>query len=39
VEIWGKMQRNLTLVQLLKVLKGMELNFRLEEGRRLVILP
>jgi ferric-dicitrate binding protein FerR (iron transport regulator) len=39
VEIWGKMQRNLTLVQLLKVLKGMELNFRLEEGRRLVIMP
>jgi ferric-dicitrate binding protein FerR (iron transport regulator) len=39
LEIWGKMQRNLTLVQVLKVLKGMDLNFRLEEGRRLVILP
>jgi ferric-dicitrate binding protein FerR (iron transport regulator) len=39
LEIWGKIQRNLTLVQLLKVLKGMELNFRLEQGRRLVILP
>ena len=36
IEIWGKMQRNLTLQQLLKVLEGMELKCTLD-GRKLIL--
>lgn len=36
IEIWGKVQRNLTLQQLIKVLKGMEIQCVLD-GRKLIL--
>lgn len=35
----GKMGRDLNLVQVIKILKYMKLNFRMEEGNKLVIMP
>jgi hypothetical protein len=35
----GKMGRNMTLAQTLKALKSMHVNFRIEEDKRIVIMP
>jgi transmembrane sensor len=39
VEFGGKMSRNVPLSDVLEGLKGMNIHFRLEEGRRLVVMP
>ncbi|WP_168208792.1 FecR family protein [Chitinophaga sp. XS-30] len=38
-QFWGRMGRDLTLSQCLAILEKMEVRFRLENGRRLVVLP
>lgn len=37
ISFWGKMERSLPLETLLQMLKGARLNFRMEAGRKLVI--
>lgn len=37
ISFWGKMERSLPLETLLQMLKGARLRFRMEEGRKLVI--
>jgi ferric-dicitrate binding protein FerR (iron transport regulator) len=39
IRFGGKMSRNLNLDELLKILEASEVRFRMEEGRRLVVLP
>lgn len=39
IEFAGKMRRDVSLAGVLKGLKGANVNFRLEEGRRLVVMP
>lgn len=36
---WGKMDRGLTLANVLNMLEGAQVHFRIEEGRRLIVLP
>ena len=38
ISFWGKIERSLPLETLLQMLKGSRLNFRMEEGRKLVII-
>lgn len=39
IEFFGKMGRNLNLSQVLSVLEGAGVSFRLEEGKRLIVMP
>lgn len=39
IRFGGKMSRSLNLEELLKILEASEVKFRMEEGRRLVVLP
>ncbi|HTE28708.1 FecR family protein [Flavitalea sp.] len=39
IQLWGKVGRDLSLTQVLSGLHDMHVNYRLEKGKRLVILP
>ncbi len=39
IEFFGEMGRNLNLSQVLEGLKGAGVNFKIEEGRRLIVMP
>jgi hypothetical protein len=39
VRFGGEMSRNIPLSDLLKGLKDMEVHFRIEEGRKLIVMP
>jgi len=39
IEFFGKMGRNLNLSQVLSVLEGAGVSFKLEEGKRLIVMP
>lgn len=39
IRVWGRMQRNQNLQQLIRILNGMDVKAKLEDGRKLVVLP
>lgn len=39
IVFWGKMERNLTLSTVLGILERSEVQFKIEEGRKLIVLP
>lgn len=39
IRVWGRMKRNQNLQQLIRILNGMDVKARLEDGRKLVVLP
>ena len=39
IKFWGEMSRHVSLAGVLKGLKGAKLHFRLDKGRKLLILP
>lgn len=39
IRVWGRMKRNQNLQQLIRILNGMDVKAKLEDGRKLVVLP